>query len=331
MRGDKTVILISGGWPMDDRDEMSTLSMVASEAAAARATIFTIYVPAPTFSADRRMMTSTPLADSYLHSGPLETLAAMTGGGLFRAEVSADAAFERLGRELSGFYRLAIEKDPGDADGKDRRMKVQVTRPGATVRAREIFDVHTYEDRDWAARLGSAMDGPVTATEIRSSRDELCVSQISKTHSKLKLLISGEASRLQTGDATLRVLVSDLLGKKIAGGDMPLSHAQRGDAAVLDAIVSVAPGTYIVRVAVMDSAGRVGSVDHRADARDVQLGPLSATGPVLVRVPTSADGMPRLALDSVRQDEKAGARARPRRGCDSTRSGRRRVRDRGDR
>ena len=81
VRGDKTVILISGGWPMDERDEMSTLSTVASEAAAARASIFTIYVPAPAFSADRRLMTSTPLADNYLHSGPLETLAAMTGCG----------------------------------------------------------------------------------------------------------------------------------------------------------------------------------------------------------------------------------------------------------
>jgi len=302
VRGDKTVILISGGWPMDERDEMSTLSTVASEAAAARASIFTIYVPAPAFSADRRLMTSTPLADSYLHSGPLETLAAMTGGGSFRAEVSADSAFERLGRELSGFYRLAIEKDPGDADGKDRRMKVQVTRPGATVRAREIFDVHTYEDRDWAARLGSAMDGPVTATEI-PLRVTNYVSPDFENSQKLKLLISGEASRVQSGDAVLRVLVSDLMGKKIAGGDMPLSHANE-ETLPFSSNLSVAPGTYIIRVAVMDSTGRIGSVDHRADVRDVQLGALTATGPVLVRVPTSAAGMPRLALDSIRQDEK---------------------------
>src|SRR4029079_7650126 len=65
----------------------------------------------------------------------------------------------------------------------------------------------------------------------------------------------------------------------------------------------VAPGTYIVRVAVMDSGGRVGSVDHREDARDVQLGPLSAMGPVLGRVPRH-EGTLYLALDSVRQDER---------------------------
>jgi VWFA-related protein len=301
VRGDKTVILISGGWPMDEREEMSTLNIVASEAAAARATIFTIYVPTATFTADRRLMTATPLADSYLHSSPLETLAAMTGGGSFRAEVGADAAFERLGRELSGFYRLAIEKDPSDVDGKDRHMKVQITKSGATVRAREMFDVRTYEDRDWAARLGSAMDGPVTATEI-ALRVTNYVSPDFENSSKLRLLISGEASRLQAGDATVRVLISDLLGKRVAGGDMPLTHANEGTLP-FSTNVSVAPGTYIVRVAVMDSAGRVGSVDHRADARDVQLGPISATGPVLVRVPRN-QGTPYLALDSVRQDER---------------------------
>ncbi len=300
VRGDKTVILISGGWPMDEREEMATLNMVASEAAAARATIFTIYVPTSTFSADRRLMTTTPLADSYLHSGPLETLAAMTGGGSFRAEVGAEAAFERLGRETSGFYRVAVEKDPSDVGAKDRRMKVQVTRSGTTVRAREVFDVHTYEDRDWAARFGSAMEGPVTATEI-GLRVTNYVSPDFENPSKLKLMISGEASRIENGDATVRMLISDLMGKRVAGGDMPLTHSNEATLP-FSTNVSVPPGTYIVRVAVMDSGGRVGSVDHRADARNTQLGPLSAMGPVLVRVPRN--DTPYLALDSVRQDER---------------------------
>ena len=48
------------------------------------------------------MMSSTPLADNYLHSGPLETLAAMTGGASYRAEVGAEAAFERVGARTVG-------------------------------------------------------------------------------------------------------------------------------------------------------------------------------------------------------------------------------------
>ena len=92
VRGDKTVILISGGWPLDEREETSMMSTVAAEAAAARATFYTMFVPASTFSADRRAMSSAPASDQFLHSGPLETLAGMTGGGTFRAEVERGSA-----------------------------------------------------------------------------------------------------------------------------------------------------------------------------------------------------------------------------------------------
>ena len=97
-----------------------------SEAAAARATLYTLFVPGSAGSASRRMMSATPANDSYLQSSPLDTVASMTGGSSFRAEVGADAVFDRLSRELSGFYRIGVEKDASDADGKGRRMKVQV-------------------------------------------------------------------------------------------------------------------------------------------------------------------------------------------------------------
>lgn len=122
--GDKTVILVSGGWPLEMREETSVLSTVAADAAAARATVFTFFVPGPMFSADRRTVSSMPLRDTNLHLSPLETLAGMTGGGSFRADVGAEGAFERLGRELSGYYRIGVEKEPTDLDGKGRRMKV---------------------------------------------------------------------------------------------------------------------------------------------------------------------------------------------------------------
>ena len=301
-QGDKTVILISGGWPLDERDQISTLSIVAADAAAVNARIFTIYVPTSTFSADRRLMTPTPLADGYLHSGPLETLAAMTGGGSFRAEIGAEAAFERLSREMSGYYRLAIEKDPSDANGKERRMKVQVNRSGLTVRARDTFDVHTYEDRDWAARFGLAVEGPVVATEI-PLRVTNYLSTDFEDPNKLKLVITGEASRLQPGDVTLRVLVSDIDGKKIAGGEIPLAHGTE-ETLPFSTNIGVPKGSYIVRVAVMDSAGRTGSVDHQTDVVDERFGSLSVRGPVFVRVPAGGASVPYLALDRINQNER---------------------------
>ena len=302
VNGDKTVILISGGWPLEEREETSVLGPVAAEAAAARVTLFSVYVPATSFAADRRVMTSTPARDQYLHLGPLEMLAGMTGGASFRAEVNAEGVFDRLGRELGGYYRIGVEKQPGDQDGKSRRMKVAVARGGTTVRAREIFDVRTYEDRDWAARLGAALEGPLPATGV-GLRLTSYVAPDREDRSRVKIVLAGEASRMQAGQATVRVLVRDLEGNRVLSGEQPVGEAT-ADGLQFSTNLPVAPGTYIVRVGVMDSTGRVGSVEHRVEARPVTVGPLSATGPLLVRVPGRASSEPRLALDGIRQDER---------------------------
>lgn len=302
VRGDKAVILISGGWPLDGRDETTLMGMVAAEAAAARATIFTIFVPTSPYSADRRSISMEASRDQYMHSGPLETLAVMTGGGTFRAEVNADAAFERLRRELGGYYRISVEKNPSDVDGKSRRMKIQVARNGLTVRARDLFDVRTYEDRDWAARLASALEAPVPATGI-GLRMTSYLTADPEDRARVKLVLAGEASRLNPGEATFQILVRDVDGKSILSGEKPLGDAT-GDRLPFTAEIPVPPGSYNVRIAVMDGAGRVGSLDHRVEARQVPLGTLSVSRPLLVRVPTGPGAEPRFALDGVRQDER---------------------------
>ena len=294
--------LISGGWPLDERDELSLVSQVASEASAARATVFSVYVPASSYSADRRMMSSTPLADDSINSGPLETLAGMTGGTSFRTEVGSEAVFERLARELAGYYRVGIEKDPSDGAAAGRRMKVQVSRGGATGRAREVFDVPTYEDRDWSARLAAAIDGPVLATEV-GLRMTTYLSADPADSTRLRLLVSGEATRAQRGDGVLHVAVKSLDGRKVTGGQVAINNSG-GDVLPFSMNLGVPPGSYVVRLGVIDSAGHVGSVDHRVDVHDVPLGPMSATGPILLAVPAGTGGEPRLALSGVRQDER---------------------------
>jgi VWFA-related protein len=300
--GDKTAVLISGGWPMDQRDEISLLLTVAAEAAAARVTLFTVFVPMPLVSTDRRMMSFSPIGDSNLHSGPLENLAAMTGGGSYRAEAGAEAVFERISGELAGFYRLGIEGDPADRNEKSQRLKVQVLRSGARARAREIFDVRTYADRDWTARLASAVDGPVASTDL-GLRVTSFLAVDSDDRSRLRLLVSGEVSRARPGEANLKLLVSDVEGRKVAAGDTPVVLTG-ADASSFSANIAVPRGRYIVRVGLMDSAGRVGSADHIVEARGVPLGTLSAAGPVLVRVANDGAGEPRFAVDHVGRDER---------------------------
>jgi VWFA-related protein len=300
--GDKNVILISGGWPLDEREQTSLLASVADEAAAARATLFSLFVPASTSTASRRLASSTPTNDHWLHSWPLETLASMSGGGSFRVDVGAETAFDRLGREMSGFYRLGVEKEPTDADGKSRRMKVQVSRGSVTVRAREIFDARTFSDRNSSARLASALDSPIPATGI-GLRVTSYLASDPEDASRLKVVLAGEASRLDPGEAEIQLLVRDLEGKKILAGEKPIGEPT-GDGLSFSANVPLTPGNYIIRIAVIDGTGNVGSVDHRIDVHAAEIGTLTATGPLLVRVPTAGAAQPRIALDNVRQDER---------------------------
>jgi VWFA-related protein len=302
VRGDKTVVLISGGMPLDEREHTSLLSTVAIESSAARATLFTVFVPASPMSATRRTITHTPMMDQQILLWPLETLAGMTGGGSYRADVGADSVFDRLGRELSGYYRLGVEKAPIDLDGKGRRLRVQVARNGATVRARDSFDARSFEDRNWTARLNDALVAPVPVTSVGVRLTSYLAADPNGS-GRLTLMLTGEASRLRSGQATFQVNVRNLEGDELVSGEQPLGEAI-GDRLTFSTQMPITPGSYIVRLAVMDSAGRVGSVDHRVEARRTPLGALSASGPLLVRISGRQEDEPHLALDGVRQDER---------------------------
>jgi VWFA-related protein len=302
VHGDKTVVLISGGWPMDEREQTSQLATVAADAAAARATLFTMFVPGSINPVTRRVVSSTPTNDYQIRSWPLDTLAGMTGGSSYRAEVGIEGVFERLGQELSGYYRIGIEKSPGDRDGRARRMRIQVAQRGLTIRAREMFDQRTYEDRDWTARMAAALVSPTPSTGV-GIRMTSYLAADTGSPGQMRVVLTGEVSRLRPGKATYQVVVRELEGKETIYEEQPLGETT-GINLPFTANLSLRPGSYIIRLAVMDAGGNVGSVDHRVEARPKALGALDASGPVLVRVPPRREAQPQLALDGVRQDER---------------------------
>ena len=63
-------------------------------------------------------------------------LVGVTRGALFNVVVAADAAFDRIESELSGYYLLGVEFDPSDRDGKPHPIRVEVNRPGTVARSR---------------------------------------------------------------------------------------------------------------------------------------------------------------------------------------------------
>ena len=330
VRGDKTVVLISGGWPLDERDEISHHAHRRREAAAARATVFTVFVPPTSFSADRRMMTIDAAGRrSYLYSGPLETLAAHDRRRVVpRRSRARKRPSSGSGASCPATTASASRRIPSDADGKGAADEgAGLARRRHRPRARDLRRADLR-----GSRLGGAprrcARGPGAGDRSRPARHELSLRGSRRTRRAVRLLVTGEASRAQPGD-----------GDAPGAGQRPGRQEGRwparssspnggGDMLPFSTNVAVPPGSYIVRVGVMDGAGRVGSVDHRVDAQDVPLGALSATGPLLVRVPagTSARAAPRAGRRPAGRT--AGARDRSRQGEATGSPARCRVRDR---
>ena len=63
---------------------------------------------------------------------------------------SGAGVFDRIARELTGYYLLSFEPTEADQTSRDRRIKVEVKRRGLTVRARS-----TYAVTDAAANLAA--------------------------------------------------------------------------------------------------------------------------------------------------------------------------------
>jgi VWFA-related protein len=295
--GEKTVILVSGGWPMQLHDASSDLAPLASAASDAQATLHALFAVGGDTTADRGTLSLTPVADQSVRRWPLETLAGLTGGVSFRVDAGAPMVFERLARELSAFYRVDVEQAPADSDGRRRPLKVRVTRRGAIVRAPQRLPADSYARRDAAARLDAALGAPLPATGLGLRLASYVVSNPDPS-AAAKVLLVGDAVGLDPGPVSLQLLVRAASGRVVSSAVHEVGSAS-SDRFPFTTSVAIDPGHYVVRAAVIDRAGHVGSVDHAFVVRGHAVGPLTASELVLARVPTGG-----LVLDAVRAGER---------------------------
>jgi VWFA-related protein len=149
VEGRKTLVLLSGGMPMSDRigggfDVRSQMTLVGRLAAEANLTLYVLHLDtsfAAAFAGRGGPPPETLMRDSTAYHMGLGMVAGAAGGRLFQVTTEADAAFDRVLRETSGYYLLAIAPLESERDGKPRRVTVDVTRRGAEVRARNTVTV----------------------------------------------------------------------------------------------------------------------------------------------------------------------------------------------
>ena len=137
IEGPKHLVWLSEGLVIDGPGAI--IRPIERAAAAARTTIHVLLVDPPLADVSVGARPPTPLYDRMQEEQGLRQLAAMTRGDLRRVGPNADAVFERLEREISGYYLLGVESLPSDEDGKGHEIDVSVLRRGTRVRARREF------------------------------------------------------------------------------------------------------------------------------------------------------------------------------------------------
>ncbi len=299
------IVMISEGmFVARDRQNMREIGRRAAEA---RATIHIIRPGQSYFDVDDNAAPGVSrFFDDGLLSEGLEQLAEQTRGTLATVNASANSAFDRLGRELSGYYLLGFEPTEADRVGKEHRIRVQVKPRGLTVRARPTFVLREAETAAAAAvaamtpmeQLADVLRQPLPnrALPMRVAS----FTNIDSNSAKVRVVISAEFGDPAGTEMELPIgiVVLDKNDKTVynRAGLTKLSPASvRGESPrlILTSLL-LDPGDYTLRVGAVDEQGRAGSVHHTINARLTRTGGgLSVSDLMLVPQAPNGGDLPR--------------------------------------
>jgi VWFA-related protein len=181
-------------------------------------------------------------------------------GGATEAEMyfgigQAIGAFERIGNEIVYSYELGIESSASDGDGRKHRLRIDVKRPGVTVRARKEFVVST-KPRP-ASNPVEVLANPVDFAEAPMAVSTYTTRGDDASTLKVLVLVEGLTVPAAQGLQRYAVSVSD--GQGMAAFE---TAGQFGEGQSATAIAAqLAPGRYRLRAALVDGAGRRGSLE----------------------------------------------------------------------
>jgi VWFA-related protein len=311
------IVMISEGmFVARDRVHMQELGRRAAQA---RATIHIMRPASNYFDVEERAAPgiNARFFDDGLMEEGLDQVAAETRGSMTVVQGDGAIAFDRLGRELSGYYLLGFEPTDADRTGKERRIKVEVRPRGLTVRSRPTFVIDTADTGTTAglapmAQLGEVLKAPLPVRGLPMRVASF--SAIDSASGKVRVVISAEVGDPGTTPVEwpFGLVILDKNDKIVVnrGGPAKLEPASAHGESPRLALTSVVldPGEYSLRVAAVDDQGRGGSVHHTIHARLNQMGKaLSASDLILVPQPPEAGALPRPRPTTVIDNETVSA------------------------
>ncbi len=302
--GQKHVVLVSSGWPIQARDVPAQIAPLAEDAAAADATIHVFTAEDAQAAAAVLRVSPRATQDADLLLSGVESLASSTGGRAVRLAGSGEAPLQALTNALSGFYRLAVRPAPEDLDGRSKRISVDVTRAGVSlIGYRSVMAgvrPGSREPRptaDTTAIVRDVVRSPGPARELGLKATSYVLQGESAPES-LRVLVTAEVSRAAQGAASAIAVLFGPDGKSAAGSEQTVT-VSAGGRARFSTFLEVPPGAFVLRLAVADLEGRAGSLDLDVYATWQRSGEVSTTGLVLFRVAGGPGGVLEPLLDVV--------------------------------
>jgi VWFA-related protein len=290
----KTMVLLSEGLLLD-RDN-SDVGWVGPRASAGHITLYVLQLDAPEVDASSRMSSPSLGNDRELLRQGLDRLAGLARGDVFRIVANADFAFQRLALELSGYYLLSFEPEPGDRDGKPHKIKIDISRRDLTLRSRREFSIGVAPARAVDDVVLETLRAPLLAADIPLKLTTYTFQD--PDSSKLKIILVADIDRSLDPEGPLSLgymmldeqgkLVSSLLEKAVSE---PVDRRTRVQKYVGAAVAP--PGVYTLKLAVVDGTGKRGSVERTFPARINGFGQLHVTDLLIAdNSVRSADGLP---------------------------------------
>jgi VWFA-related protein len=292
--GAKSLILISEGLATSETNDLRHLVRLAGAARTAinvlsvdlRRGDVTIAEQPPTEAEDRRILMQ-----------GLEAIAAMSRGSLYHIAGTGEPIFERLASEISAYYLLGVEQRPSDLVGDRHRIDVDVRRRDVTIRSRQAFvlspSMTTRRSPQESLRDALASPFAISGLPLRVTT----FAQQEPGTEKVRLVVAAQVGQpgAEAGDFTIGYLVIDDQNRVAAsfGDQVKLTSGAGSPNEPLKFVsgVVVDPGLYSLRIGVVDSQGRRGSIVRDVSAWKMAGEPFALGDLIVGPIPSQGQGL----------------------------------------
>jgi len=211
----------------------------------------------------------------------IEHLAGVTGGARLHLAASGETTLVKIARETAAYYMLGFEVAPGDRNNASRQIDVRVAREGVSVRARPSVTIPRIDTRP--AAKAQAVTPRSMLREARAFRELPLrgVGYVSHNPEDGKIKV---VCLMESADASAQLNAAsaglfDESGRLVAQWTAD-AKALTGPT-VMGALVASKPGTYRLRLAATDAAGRSGAADYEVVADVPTVGGVKVSSLVL--------------------------------------------------